>query len=132
MNSTLLMGLLLSQALTIVGVIVALYLIFRQSSKPGADQFKETLDQLQAKVEKLEIKSTNNTDLIKTVLHGFDFIVQGCKKAINEIETNLETPISLDIEATGLLEEKKEVTEKTEKKKDEPIEEESPLVAAAS
>jgi len=132
MNSTLLNGLLLSQALTIVGVIVALYLIFKQSRKPGVDQFKESLDQLQAKVEKIEIRSTKNTDLFKTVLHGFDFIVQGCKKAINGIETNLETPISLDIETTGLMEEKKEVAEKTEQKTDEPVEGKSQLVASAS
>jgi len=38
------------------------------------------------RIESLENYSKHNNELFKTVLHGFDFIVQGCKKSIDNQE----------------------------------------------
>ena len=89
----------LSIMVLLIGVI-AIYLVYRAHMTKGSasikvrveeveqqldgkiSQLKTLLQKLEGEVGLLEQKGKRNSELFSTVLHGFDFIVQGCKRAL--------------------------------------------------
>lgn len=131
MDFTLWIGLGILQIILLVSLILAVLFVYRNSRKKDLVRlenalkgieanFQEESKKLQARIEQLEDKGNRNTELFKTVLHGFDFIVQGCKKAMSLNEPSNDNVINLNEKHEVFLEKGKEeapeqVTEKIER-----------------
>lgn len=95
-----LIGEILTSAI-LVGLVSSFYLFYRRNRSESVDRLRKEMDdktqdlrveftaevsRLRERIELLEHRGNKSVDLFKTVLHGFDFIVQGCKKAIDSGE----------------------------------------------
>lgn len=59
------------------------------------ERLQENIRRIDERLNDFESQSVRNAEIFKTVLYGFDFIVQGCKKALeiqdlSEVEKKLE------------------------------------------
>jgi hypothetical protein len=129
MDLSLWIGMGILQIVLVIALISAVILVYRNSRKKGMvylheelkrveTRFQEEAERMRQRIEQLEDRGNRNTELFKTVLHGFDFIVQGCKKAMTLNEAPIEDPISLSERSSTFLDEVKnetpqEVAEKT-------------------
>lgn len=64
----------------------------RVELRSRVDKHDARLFQIKEDIENLELKGKRNVELFSTVLHGFDFIVQGCKKALDSGEVEASRP----------------------------------------
>lgn len=132
------------QIVLLVSVVV-IYIIYKRVSQEGVDQLREVVSnlertmkedmhsaldaqdkrvlKLEEEMNRLDSKGKRNTELFATVLHGFDFIVQGCKNALTSGEMdNINPDLLKDVKS---LQEKKE--NGAQEKKDRPLYESIPL-----
>lgn len=80
--------------------IDALELEIDQKILHEKERLQEQIRQIQERLNDFETQSSRNAEIFKTVLYGFDFIVQGCKKALEiqdlrEVEKKLEENFEL-------------------------------------
>ncbi len=52
------------------------------------EEFQKEIQRIQEYIQLLESSSKRNREIVKTVVQGFDFIVQGCKSALDHSDKN--------------------------------------------
>lgn len=52
------------------------------------EEFQQEIQRIQEYIQLLENSSKRNREIVKTVVQGFDFIVQGCKSALDHSDKN--------------------------------------------
>lgn len=73
------------------------------------EEIKSEVSSTKDRIDQLEVSSKHSIDLFRTVVHGFDFIVQGCKKAIDVMPSNNFNDITESLKKVESSETKKEL-----------------------